>query len=179
MKVRKMSRVAFAAPFILLLLLNGSGVLAQWRGYEGWHMGPGMMNGWGMGWFGGIFVIVFWVLLIIGLVFLIKWLVQSTMGNSGSPRGASSNALEILRERYARGEINKQEFEEKRRDLLFSPAKKQDKGKKAPIIQDSPHSFFRLIDVLHRAVSCSLDFGGEEIYRLKMSSEVNYGSQRY
>jgi putative membrane protein len=81
-------------------------------------MGPGMMDGWGMGWFGGIFMIVFWVLIIVGLVFLIKWLVQSTKGDSGSARSSSSNALEILKERYARGEINKQEFEEKKRDLL-------------------------------------------------------------
>jgi len=29
-------------------------------GYGGWYgMGPGMMGGWGMGWFGGIFMIVF------------------------------------------------------------------------------------------------------------------------
>ena len=117
--IRRFFPATFSVFLFLLLLLNGSGALAQWRGYEGWHMGPGMMGDWGMGWFGGIFMIVFWILLIIGLVFLIKWLVQSTKGDSGSsPRGASSNALEILRERYARGEINKQEFEEKKRDLL-------------------------------------------------------------
>ena len=118
MKITKFSPVSFAAVLFLLLLANGSQALAQWRGYDGWHMGPGMMGGWGMGWFGGIFMIIFWVLLIVGLVFLIKWLVQSTKGDSGSTRSGSSNALEILKERYARGEINKQEFEEKKRDLL-------------------------------------------------------------
>jgi putative membrane protein len=41
-------------------------------------MGQGMMGGWGMGWFGGIFMILFWILILIGLVFVIKWLIQST-----------------------------------------------------------------------------------------------------
>ena len=116
--IRRFFPATFSVFLFLLLLLNGSGAVAQWRGYDGWHMGPGMMGGWGGGWFGGIFMIVFWILLIVGLVFLIKWLVQSTKGNSMSPRSGSSSALEILKERYARGEINKQEFEEKKRDLL-------------------------------------------------------------
>ncbi len=64
-------------------------------------------------------MIIFWGLIIVGLVFLIKWLAQSTKGHS-SPglTNPSSRALDILKERYARGEINKQEFEEKKRDLL-------------------------------------------------------------
>jgi uncharacterized membrane protein len=45
-------------------------------------MGHGTMYGWGMGWFGGIFMIVFWVLVLVGLVFVIKWLLQSTSGKS-------------------------------------------------------------------------------------------------
>ena len=93
-------------------------VFAQPRGdCGGWGMGPGMMSGWGMGWFGMIFMMIFWILLIVGLVFLIKWLIQTTnRGREGIQSG--SRALEILKERYARGELNKQEFEEKRRDLL-------------------------------------------------------------
>lgn len=79
-------------------------------------MGPGMMGGFGMGWFGGIFMIVFWILVLVGLVFCIKWLIQSTSG--GRAGGDSSNrALEILKERYARGEIDKVEFEEKKKVL--------------------------------------------------------------
>jgi len=74
---------------------------AQWGGYRGWDMGPGMM-GWGMmGWFGPLLMIVFWAAVIVAIVFLIRWI-----------------AMEILKKRYARGEINKQEFEEKKRDLL-------------------------------------------------------------
>jgi len=92
--------------------------LAQQGGYGGYPMGSGMMGDWGMGWFGGIFMIILWILIIVGVVFLIKWLVQSPGGHSSPGRtDTSSRALDILKERYARGEINKQEFEEKKRDL--------------------------------------------------------------
>ena len=91
--------------------------LGQWQGgYEGWHMIPGMMGGWGMGWFGSIIMLVFWVLVIVGLVFLIKWLIQVT--KRGTEITRSSRALDILKERYAKGEINKEEFEEKKRNLI-------------------------------------------------------------
>jgi putative membrane protein len=91
---------------------------AHQRGdYGGWGMGSGMMWGWGMGWFGMIFMIVFWILMIVGLVFLIRWLIQTTKGGKDVIPG-SSNALEILRERYARGEVNKGEFEQMKKDIL-------------------------------------------------------------
>ncbi|OGP56343.1 MAG: hypothetical protein A2Y65_10390 [Deltaproteobacteria bacterium RBG_13_52_11] len=73
-----------------------------------------MMGGYGMGWFGGIFMIFFWIAVVIGIVFLIRWLVQSTRGGAGS----AESALEILKRRYAKGEIDKKEFEQKKKDLL-------------------------------------------------------------
>ena len=93
--------------------------LAQQGGYGGWGMGmgPGMMGGWGMGWFGGIFMMIFWILILVGLVFLIKWLVQSTNRTKLEAGGSAGRALDILKERYARGEIDKAEFETKKADL--------------------------------------------------------------
>lgn len=69
--------------------------------------------GWGMG-FGMISVVLFWVLVILGIVILVKWIAGSSSGPSQPP---AKTALDILKERYARGEIDKQEFEEKKRDL--------------------------------------------------------------
>lgn len=70
-----------------------------------------MMYGWwGMGW---IFMIVIWGLIVLGLIFLIRWLVGVTKTTK-----TEESALDILKKRYARGEINKEEFEQKKRDLL-------------------------------------------------------------
>ncbi|MBK5101024.1 MAG: SHOCT domain-containing protein, partial [Desulfobacteraceae bacterium] len=92
------------------------GPLSQWRGYE-WGMHPGGMMGWGYGmsWFSQIFMILFWVAVIVGIVFLIRWLILSA--RTGSHTAVRDDpALEILKRRYARGEIDKQEFEEKKRE---------------------------------------------------------------
>ncbi|HSQ82688.1 MAG TPA: SHOCT domain-containing protein [Casimicrobiaceae bacterium] len=80
--------------------------------------GPGMMGsyGWGQGGaFGMIWMLLWWVLIILGIVLLAKWLFRRPQGGGGHAPG--NRALEILRERYARGEIDKKEFEERKRDL--------------------------------------------------------------
>ena len=92
-------------------------IFAQGRGYD-WGMGPGMMGwGYGMGWFGPLIMIAFWIAVIVGIVFLIRWLVIATR-STGQKRYYEDSALEILKRRYARGEIGKEEFEEKKRDLI-------------------------------------------------------------
>jgi uncharacterized membrane protein len=89
-------------------------VVVQAPGYE-WGHGPGMMGwGYGTGWFGSVLMSVFWIALIVGIIFLIRWLAVSTRGGGRS----EDSALEILKRRYARGEIDKEEFEEKKRDLV-------------------------------------------------------------
>ena len=78
----------------------------------GWGgQGYGM---WGMGWFGGVMMVVFWTILIIGIVLVVRHLLSGQDGGA-SARGA--DPIEILRERYARGEIGTQEFEERRKVL--------------------------------------------------------------
>ena len=70
--------------------------------------------GWGPG-FGLIFMILFWGVIILGIVALVKWISPGTTNNN--PGRISKSALEILEERYARGEIERKEFEEKKHDL--------------------------------------------------------------
>jgi putative membrane protein len=75
----------------------------------------GMMDGYGYGMMvGGYWILwlLFWIIVLIGIVLLIKYLWK---GNA--MRGGDS-ALEILKKRYASGEINKEEFEEKKKDLI-------------------------------------------------------------
>jgi putative membrane protein len=99
----------------LLSMLGGmsmpTAAWAQERPYDFWGMHPmwGMWSAWG---FGVMFMmLVFWGLIIVGLVLGIRWLV------SQGRESRSDTALDILRQRYARGEIDKEEFEARKRDL--------------------------------------------------------------
>ncbi len=107
--------------FLAVLVLSNlylSPALAQSGRYGNWHMGRWMTGGWGVGWFGMLFNLLFWGLIIVGLVFLIRWLIQTTIDKDQSGVNLGSNAMEILKERYARGEINRGEFESMKKDLL-------------------------------------------------------------
>jgi putative membrane protein len=74
---------------------------------DGYDYGS-MMYGWG-----AILSWIFGILVLIGLVLLIKYLWEH-----GGAKTEQESALEILKKRYASGEINKEEFEEKKKDLV-------------------------------------------------------------
>jgi putative membrane protein len=115
-EMKKISQLTFV--FGLFFLSMSREALAQGRSY-GHGMGPGMMGwGYGMGWFGMILMGLFWIAIIVGIIFLIKWLFVSA-GTKGHRADSEDSALEILKRRYARGEVNKEEFEQKKRDLGY------------------------------------------------------------
>lgn len=75
----------------------------------GWN---NMMAWGGFGLFGWIWMLLFWVLLILAVVALFRYL-----GDSTKEAHIDKSPLDILKERYARGEIGKKEFEQKKKDL--------------------------------------------------------------
>jgi putative membrane protein len=81
-----------------------------WGNMMGWD------GGWGPGWaFFGLVHVLWWVLILIGLVALVRWTL--VRGPRASRPPEEDRALAILRERYARGEIDKAQFEERKQDL--------------------------------------------------------------
>lgn len=77
--------------------------------------GDEMHGWWGAGWpvFAGwmLMALIFWGLLIAALVLAVRWLWQETSHRR------RTTPLDILRERYARGELSQQDFEAMRQEL--------------------------------------------------------------
>ncbi|MBU6488509.1 SHOCT domain-containing protein [Paraburkholderia tagetis] len=81
----------------------------NWNGFGGWGMG-----------FGFLFMILVWALVILGIVTLVRWLTWESRARreqNGRVPPRDKTPLEIVQERYARGEINREEYEQKKRDL--------------------------------------------------------------
>jgi putative membrane protein len=98
--------LAIVVPLII-------GLVSGW-GYGGWRMiGPGMMGGFSFMWF----MPILWI----AILGLIIWAIVAAVGRPGESHSQGSaktdSALEILKQRYARGEIGKEEYEQKRKDL--------------------------------------------------------------
>ena len=109
---RRWRTVTLALAGLAAAVSAPGSVWAQERGAEwGWGMHPmsWMWGAWGLGMM--VMMLVFWGLVIAGIVLAIRWLAGQ------GERSRSDRALDILRERYARGEINKDEFEARQRDL--------------------------------------------------------------
>lgn len=83
------------------------------EGGENYMMGWNNLGmGLGGGWVGLIFMILFWGL----IIWLVITLIQRSSNQAGSTKNKS--ALDTLKDRYARGEIDQQEFKEKKKDLI-------------------------------------------------------------
>jgi putative membrane protein len=102
----------------LLLLVTALSVQTQSATAQADNWGGGWHDGWGWGHmlFGSFMMLLFWGGLVILLVLAVRWI------GAGSPRGSDervpeSRALGLLEERFARGEIEKEEFEERKRLL--------------------------------------------------------------
>ncbi len=94
---------------LFIALMMGGGV-----------MGGGMMGNWNWGSggnpLGGLLTLVFWALLIGGVLVVVLWALGQVRPTNNDA-GNQQDALEILKQRYARGEINKEQFEQIKRDL--------------------------------------------------------------
>lgn len=95
------------AAFLAVLSIS---VPALAQPYTDGHMGWG--DGWGYMFGGGILMLLFWV----AVIALIVWLVLAALRRGPAIGGRS--ALDILEERYARGEIDREDYEARRQDLM-------------------------------------------------------------
>lgn len=113
-KIARMTTVAAGA-----LILSQGWAFAQQSDTMRYDYGPHMM-GWGGGWFGMIFGPIFMILvlaLVIAVaVLIIRWL-GGPWHSSHTTHQQSRTPLDILKERFARGEIDKEEYEDKRRAI--------------------------------------------------------------
>jgi putative membrane protein len=87
----------------------------------GYGYGPGWMGGWGGGYgFGyGLIHMAVSVAVVVGMVLLVIWAVR-TMSGAGphALHQRRSSGLDVLEERYARGEVNRDEYLQKKKDIL-------------------------------------------------------------
>ena len=75
-----------------------------------------MMGGWFGGPFGMLYTIILWGLAIVGLISIIRGFFSKGR-ISDNTETQESNAMDILKERYARGEIDKKEFDTKKKNI--------------------------------------------------------------
>ena len=102
----------------MMQMMMGGGMMGNWPNSSALNnnfTNPMSMMNFGFAPFGWIFMILFWALVIAGIVALIKWIASQNKTEYRSHK----SALDILKERYAKGEIEKKEFEEKKKEIFF------------------------------------------------------------
>jgi putative membrane protein len=86
----------------------------QWHGFPNGGS-PGMMNWYGVSWHFGIPTILISVLAVLGIILCIRWLLMP--GKQRQPALQLETPLDILKKRYARGELTRDEYLNMRRDM--------------------------------------------------------------
>jgi putative membrane protein len=90
---------------------------SQWHGYWG-NMGPGAMNwGYGTNWLGTLIWLAILIAVVVAIIALVRWMTISGGSSSSKHHHPSDSAMEILRRRYAKGEITKEQFTAMKHDL--------------------------------------------------------------
>jgi putative membrane protein len=116
--MKKISNLVAGALFTALVFTPGWALAQAQNDSERYGYGPGMM-GWGGGgygmYFGPLFMILTLIAVIAAIVLLIQWLGGGSWQGAQKPTGPAP--LDILKARFARGEIDKQEFEDRRKVL--------------------------------------------------------------
>ena len=76
-----------------------------------------MMGSWGMGYgiVGFLTMVLFWIIVIAAIVYAVRWL---SSGSTARSTGASEAPIEILKRRYAKGEIDHDEFVARKQELV-------------------------------------------------------------
>jgi putative membrane protein len=109
----------FLALLVAFSAVNPSAALAQTASPDRYYVhGPQMMwgdGGWAMFFFGPLFMILVIIAVVAGVVLLARGLGGGL--HLGTPPPPSNRALDILKERFARGEIDGAEYEERRKVL--------------------------------------------------------------
>lgn len=110
----KKTRIKIIITIISAALLTIAGLLIFHSSYLGWN-GMNGYRAWpcpmGYGSIGGI-MMVLWIIVIGALIY---WIIK--MGSEGKFSSTEPNALEVLKQRYAKGEISKDEFESMKQTL--------------------------------------------------------------
>jgi putative membrane protein len=75
-----------------------------------------MMYGYGFSWIGGVIMMIFWIVILVGIIWGAAYFMQNVSQHS-SAAVHGETPLELLKRRYAAGEINREQFEEMKRAL--------------------------------------------------------------